>query len=287
MRPVGFMQGRLSPLVDGRIQAFPWAHWRDEFHQGGAAGFPFLEWTLDDERLAENPLMTSAGRREIRALSAATGVRVASLTGDCFMQRPFWKAPDAERPLLLDTLVQVLRACAELEVGLVVIPVVDQGALETPAQRAALCDGLAAVSPECAQLGVRVALESDLPPVDLAALVGDLPAAVHGINYDIGNSAALGYAPAEEFATYGERIMNVHVKDRVRGGTTVPLGTGSADFPAAFAALARAGYEGNFVLQTARAADGDHLGAVLRYRAQVEQWKATFTQEPYGPGTGR
>ena len=24
------MQGRLSPLVDGKIQAFPWTKWQDE-----------------------------------------------------------------------------------------------------------------------------------------------------------------------------------------------------------------------------------------------------------------
>ena len=28
---IGFMQGRLSPLVNGKIQAFPWDYWRDEF----------------------------------------------------------------------------------------------------------------------------------------------------------------------------------------------------------------------------------------------------------------
>ena len=27
---VGFMQGRLSPMVDGKIQAFPWGHWQEE-----------------------------------------------------------------------------------------------------------------------------------------------------------------------------------------------------------------------------------------------------------------
>ena len=28
---IGFMQGRLSPLVDGKIQAFPWDCWSEEF----------------------------------------------------------------------------------------------------------------------------------------------------------------------------------------------------------------------------------------------------------------
>mgnify|MGYP001554379746 CR=1 FL=1 len=48
---IGFMQGRLSPLVDGKIQAFPWAHWRDEFPAGDECGIHLMEWTLDHDRL--------------------------------------------------------------------------------------------------------------------------------------------------------------------------------------------------------------------------------------------
>src|SRR3989344_3268068 len=65
---VGFMQGRLSPLVNGKIQAFPWDHWRDEFITAQRHGFPLMEWTLDQDRLHENPLMTQPGRVEIRRL---------------------------------------------------------------------------------------------------------------------------------------------------------------------------------------------------------------------------
>jgi hexulose-6-phosphate isomerase len=28
---IGFMQGRLSPMIDGRIQSFPWDYWENEF----------------------------------------------------------------------------------------------------------------------------------------------------------------------------------------------------------------------------------------------------------------
>jgi hexulose-6-phosphate isomerase len=80
--------------------------------------------------------------------------------------------------------------------------------------------------------------------------------------------------PADEIAAYGQRIVNVHIKDRVLGGTTVPLGTGSADFESVFAALAKAGYRGNYILQTARAQDGDHAGALCRYRDMAANWIA-------------
>ena len=34
----------------------------------------------------------------------------------------------------------------------------------------------------------------------------------YGINYDIGNSAAMGFDPKEEIQVYGQRILNVHIK---------------------------------------------------------------------------
>jgi hexulose-6-phosphate isomerase len=265
---IGFMQGRLSPQVDGKIQAFPWKHWREEFALAEAAGFGLMEWTLDAERLHENPLMTAAGRAEIRRLAARHGVAIESLTGDFFMHAPFHKAGGGERDRRLRELSAVCDACAQLGIRFLVIPLVDAGRVETPDQEADVLDTFASLNAP-----VSILFESDYPPRALAAFIGRL-GPTFGINYDIGNSAALGFDAAEEIGGYGSRIRNVHVKDRMRGGTTVPLGTGGADFPAVFAALFRAGYRGNFILQTARAADGDHRGALERYRGLTERWIA-------------
>ena len=46
----------------------------------------------------------------------------------------------------------------------------------------------------------------------------------------MGNSASLGYDAQEEIDLLGNKIINVHIKDRIRSGTTVPLGTGDTDF---------------------------------------------------------
>jgi hexulose-6-phosphate isomerase len=267
--PVGFMQGRLSPMVDGRIQAFPWEHWRAEFALARALGIDRMEWTLDDERIDENPLMTPHGQREIRALSAAYGVAVPSLTGDFLMQAPFFRVSGAAGRARLDTLRRVVEACGTLGIGLLVLPVVDEGRLRDETDKAALYEGLAALAPALEAADIVVAFESDLPPDDLAAWIAAFPPRRFGINYDIGNSAALGFDPAEEMAAYGGRIVNVHVKDRRRGGTTVPLGSGAADLAGVFRLLRRAGYRGNLILQTARATDGDHAGALARYRDMV------------------
>ena len=76
--------------------------------------------------------------------------------------------------------------------------------------------------------------ESDFDSENLSRFIARLDEEFFGINYDIGNSAALGFLPSKEFEAYGNRIVNVHIKDRPFGGTTVPLGTGDADFKTVF-----------------------------------------------------
>jgi hexulose-6-phosphate isomerase len=92
------------------------------------------------------------------------------------------------------------------------------------------------------------------------------------VNYDSGNSSSLGYRPAEEFAAYGKRVGSVHIKDRVCGGGTVPLGEGDADFPALFEALRRVEYRGDFILQVARGPEGDEVAWARTNRAFVEHY---------------
>lgn len=270
---IGFMQGRLSAQVDGKIQAFPWSHWREEFALAQAAGFGLMEWTLDAERLYENPLMTNTGRAEITELKSRHGLEIDSLTGDFFMQAPFHKASGAERERCLRDLRAVCETCAKLHIRILVIPLVDAGRIETVEQEADVLRTLGHLEPELQKLSLFIVFESDFAPRALARFIANLGPAF-GINYDIGNSASFGFDPVEEINAYGGRIRNVHVKDRVRGGTTVPLGTGNADFPAVFSALCRARYNGNYILQTARAADGDHRGALHRYREMTERWIA-------------
>jgi L-ribulose-5-phosphate 3-epimerase len=269
---IGFMQGRLSAMVDGKIQAFPWNEWREEFPRASALGLTRIEWTIDQDRLRENPLNTVAGQKEIIELSRRTGVQTASLTGDCFMQAPFWKTDGAAHKSLVDDLDLVLASCAILGIEFVVIPLVDNGRIENTKQTETLLRVLLDRASSLSKQGVKVVFESDLPPAPLAEFIDAFPREMFGINYDSGNSAALGYDSAEEISAYAPRILNVHVKDRLRGGTTVPLGTGAADLPKAIRLIEQSGYRGQYILQTARATDGDHAGALAGYRDMTVRW---------------
>lgn len=266
------MQGRLSPLVDGKIQAFPWDSWQQEFPAAQGLGLGLMEWTLDQDRLYQNPLLTPQGQQEIRRLCQTHRLALPSLTGDCFMQAPFWKAHGQDRAALETDFIAIARSCAEVGIEMIVVPLVDHGRLDNEQQEEVLLAFMLAQVDLFRKLGLRIIFESDFAPGELAHFIGHLPADVFGINYDIGNSAALGYMPEEEFAAYGSRIVNVHVKDRVLGGTTVPLGTGNADLPKVFRLLREARYAGNLIMQTARARDDDHAGVLRQYIGQIEAW---------------
>jgi hexulose-6-phosphate isomerase len=101
-------------------------------------------------------------------------------------------------------------------------------------------------------LHLKISLETDLPPINFQELLENIGLDHIQANYDIGNSASLGFDPKEELEAYGLKILNVHVKDRKLGGTTVPLGTGSADIKKVFRKLNEIGYSGGITIQAAR-----------------------------------
>jgi L-ribulose-5-phosphate 3-epimerase len=166
----------------------------------------------------------------------------------------------------------VLASSAALGIEFVVIPLVDNGKIETPDQTEALLGALLERNTSLSKQRVKIVFESDLPPAELANFIAKLPKENFGINYDIGNSAALGYDCGEEIAAYAPRILNVHVKDRLRGGTTVALGTGAAELSRAIGLIEESGYSGQYILQTARATDDDHSGPLKRYRDMTVRW---------------
>tara|TARA_B100000579_G_C22845106_1_gene863862 strand:+ start:510 stop:1349 length:840 start_codon:yes stop_codon:yes gene_type:complete len=270
--PIGFMQGRLSPLVNGKIQAFPWNSWEEEFKIASENNFKIMEWTLDQERLYENPLMCKNGQKKIKNLSEQYELSIPSITGDCFMQAPFFKCEGESRKSLLNDLQNIISSCALLGINIIVFPLVDEGSIENFEQEKILLKNMTRLENDLSQREIFIVFESDYTPVKLKKFIDQLSPKSFGINYDIGNSASMGFDPIEEIETYGQRILNVHIKDRLLNGTTVPLGSGSANIPKVFHLLKSIEYKGNYILQTARAKDNDHADTLSHYREKANRW---------------
>ena len=266
---IGFMQGRLSPIRNGRIQSFPWETWEGEFETASRIQIRKMEWTIDSENFDSNPLLTSAGKEKIKSLMSLFNLEIPSVTCDYFMENPPWKAnPDG----IFRGIESILAGMSEIGAKILVIPLVDNSSLIDSKTYSQAFNFFSRVSDLLGVSDLKIAFETDLDPNRFAVFMSEFAEERYGVNYDIGNSASLGFNATEEFTAIGPRVINVHVKDRALGGTTVPLGTGNADFPTVFRCLNDHGYVGNLIMQTARAHDGKHAEVLTTYREQIVRW---------------
>lgn len=261
------MQGRLSPMIDNRIQSFPWKNWQKEFEIASKNNLSTIEWTIDDDRLYENPLLTKEGIKEINRLTTYYQINIPSLTGDCFMQNPFWKSTGTKKEKLHNDFINILYGCNKANISIVLIPLVDNGSVENEEQENNLLSFLSSQKKLMRKLSLRICFESDLSPKKLKNFIDKYDNSLFGINYDTGNSASMGFDPCEEFSQYGDRIINVHIKDRPLSGTTVPLGEGDTNFELIFRMLKEYKYRGNLILQTARTKNNNDLEVLLKYHS--------------------
>jgi L-ribulose-5-phosphate 3-epimerase len=141
----------------------------------------------------------------------------------------------------------------------IVVPFVDASRIDTQEEFDGVVTLLKGVLQEAGKTGIEIHLETSLNPARFAELLAQLPHSLLKANYDSGNSSSLGYNPREEFAAYGERVGSVHIKDRLLGASTVPLGTGDADFPTLAESLGKVSYKGDFILQAARGTSGEEV----------------------------
>ena len=272
MQNIGFMQGRLSSIVDGKIQAFPWEEWENEFELASDLDLSIMEWTLDFDNLMRNPIMHNEGRQKIKILSKKYNISIPSLTGDCFMQNPFWKAEPTDRKNLIFIFDSVIKAAQICGIQMILVPLVDNGKIENSDQEKILIETCLNQQDFLKRHKMCIMFESDYNPKKLSKFINIFPNYQFGINYDIGNSAALGFNPEDEFMSYGQRIVNIHVKDRILNGTTVPLGHGDADFDLVFKMVKDINFKNNFILQTARSKNGKHKEVLAKYRDFLIQW---------------
>lgn len=275
MTRVGIMQGRLLPPFEGRFQAFPATDWRREFSLARQAGLACIEWIYEQPHAAANPLGSDDGIAEMTELSRRTGIGVWSICADYYMTAPLVGEDGAIRSEIVAHLEWLIGRAGRLGARYVVLPFVDASSLRTPAAQAALPPALRRVLPAAEAAGVELHLETDLPPGLFASVLRNANHPLVKANYDIGNSASLGYDPHEELTTLAPWLGSVHVKDRARGGGTVPLGSGNADFTTCFERIGAAGFDRWFILQAARAAAGneavDEVELARRNRRFVEQ----------------
>jgi hexulose-6-phosphate isomerase len=266
---IGFIQGRLSPITNNRIQQFPWDTWQNEFSIASKNDINLIEWTIDTFKFYLNPLIDLNQWEEINTIASKNNILIPSVTCDYFMENPPWKS---DINLIKKGIIAIFQGMKNISAKILVVPLVDNSSLLDSSNADTVKNLFINLIPEMIQNNIQIAFECDLNPEELLHFISEFDKNYFGINYDIGNSASLGFDPNKEFEAYGSRITNVHVKDRKINGPTIPLGEGDADFLRIFGLLNEVNYQGNLILQTARSKEGKDAEVLVKYKKLVEGW---------------
>lgn len=253
---LGVMQGRLLPKYKNRFQAHPVGYWKEEFHLAKELGIDCIEFILDFNDLNKNPLMTKKGVLEIKAISEETGVLVKTICADYFMEAPLHSIDNTVSKVSFDILTKLIENTDILQIDDIVIPCVDISSFSDNDSINRFIKVIKKALPLLELKKINLSLETDLSPSKFCSLLNQIPSSRVKVNYDIGNSASMGFDPEEELNAYGERISDVHIKDRNLGGGSVVLGQGHADFDKFFKKLKEINYTGPFVMQAYRDDEG-------------------------------
>ncbi len=278
MNDIAIMQGRLLPPIDGRIQAFPAMLWRNEFANAKKANISCIEWIFEKPNQHLNPLSSNVGIKSLHNLTNKSGVGIRSICADYYMEELLIDSDGNVRSEAVNHLNWLIDQAAKLSVIYIVLPFVDLSSLNTVAHKHSLVSLMQSLGPRAAVRNIELHLETDLHPTIFSSILKSINHRSIKANFDIGNSAALGYDPTEELKLLTPFLGSVHVKDRILGGNSVPLGVGNADFPTCFKLICRAGFKRHFVLQVARGKDGDEIELAIQNRKFVEQQLSNQTK---------
>ncbi len=247
---IGIMQGRLLAPIDNKIQAFPVDRWEEEFLLAKKLNLYCIEWIYEKPNEDHNPLATDKGINNIKNVIKTSNVQVKSVCLDYYMTERLIVNHTIQNNNV-DHLLWLLCQLKKLNISYVVLPFVDQSSID-------LCDIpllselLRTILLKAEKSAIEIHLETDLRPNIFKTIFEQVNHPLLRWNYDIGNSASLGYMPEEEFSLLSSYLGSVHIKDRVYKGTTVPLGTGNADFKSCFFWFEKINFSRWYILQAAR-----------------------------------
>lgn len=270
----GIMQGRLLPKFKNRYQAHPLGYWKDEFTIAKEIGLSYIEFILDYNDYEKNPLMSDLGINEIEKIIQKTGIGVRSICADVFMEAPLHSENNSISNTSKEILIKLIKNSKKLGVTDIVIPCVDQSTLVGERDQIRLVENLSEPIDLASRLKINLALETDLAPLSFLELLNKFENDIIKVNYDIGNSASLGFDVIEEFKLYGNRISDIHIKDRELRGGSVILGTGNANFKSFFEVFSTIDFKGPIVMQVYRDDEGIEI-----FKKQFEWFKLKIRNE--------
>ena len=262
LNSIAIMQGRLVDSEKrGSIQYFPSRNWIKELEITNENKIKFIEWVVSFENIKSNPLFYNSRINIIKKYVKKFKIKIRSTDVQFFVKKPFYKVSGKEYYKRLDLLRKIIINSQKIGIKFIILPILEEASIKNNKEEKIFINEILKLTHYLKGKSL-ILLESDYNPKKFLNLMKKINNKKIGINYDTGNSAALGYDFNNE-KVYIKYIKNIHLKDRKFKGSSVPFGQGSTNFKKIFSILRQFNYKGYFSLQCARSPTNDHIGEIF------------------------
>jgi len=251
------MQGRLVKPLNKPIQEFPLKDWKKELDLLLKLNLKNIEWVVDRASYEQNPLVFD--NQALETLMKNKNLSISAVSNDYFLDT----ANSYENITFSDLLTSVemqqelISNIGEFKKYILVMPFIENSSLKKYSKKQVekLLEVLLSFE---SNYKLDYALELDIDRNEITHKLGKFLGNRIFINLDVGNTVSFGFDIKSEINDLSQFILNVHLKDRIMNGPTVPLETGSTDIKEIIKLLIRAGYRGAYTLQFARKYEDDY-----------------------------
>ena len=224
--------------------------WEQLFETAAGLGFAGMELGVGPD-YDQTKLWDEAGRRELTAAAEGAGVVASSVCLHSYWQYSFASPDEDTRSRSRDLAREAAVATAEVGAVNILVPLTCPKEVGAEEARSRWIDGVKACAPAAEKAGAVFCLENVGQPFanrpeEIIAVVDAIGSAAVKVYYDPGNAVGKGDDPLDAIARYGERIAQIHVKERE--GTH--LGEGIVPWKEIIPALMGVGFDGWLVLET-------------------------------------
>ncbi len=247
---VGIIQGRLSKPDNG-FQECP-VDWKREFNLLESLDLNHIEWIVTKYLFKTNPIFSED----------VSNYAISSICADNLVD-----ARIIEKTYFFENILPICDAATKNGIQNITIPLLEDSDMTDDIFRSLFCSYVKDVSERYENLSFSI--EAELAPDKLDEIVSINDR--FRVTYDTGNITSFGLNHDDYIRRFGDRINNVHLKDRTFKAQTVAPLTGDTDFRQIFKSLKNMNYDGIFTLQTAREATGAEVKTITQHRNIFEE----------------
>ena len=260
------VQGRALPQSDESLQSFPF-NWSDEFPLIQQLGFDGIEWIYDKKSEFTNPILDSEESQKIKSISKKFNVSLENIVFDWFITNSLFRKDEISLKNKIKKLVDLIEKSQNIGIKQIIYPLLEENAINNSNDMDIFLKIFSDDILSVLNLNkIEIHFETSLPPISELEFISKLDHNQTKICFDMGNSASMGYDPADVLNSIAPYLGTVHIKDRLLDGDSVPLGEGAVDFSKVFSILNEINFSGYFSFQAYRDKNSNNTELLSLYQ---------------------